>query len=109
MNNYEERTLSIIKPDAVERNLENNIKNFFSNNNLRIVKSNEQKPEIKKVKVQDTEKREFKIKDYVVYPKHGVGQINEIKKINIGGINVEAYVLKFEKNTNYKRRSRGIL
>ena len=39
MNNYEERTLSIIKPDAVERNLENNIKNFFSNNSLRIVDS----------------------------------------------------------------------
>ena len=32
MNDNEERTLSIIKPDAVERNLENNIKNFFSNN-----------------------------------------------------------------------------
>ena len=39
MNNNEERTLSIIKPDAVERNLENNIKNFFSNNSLRIVDS----------------------------------------------------------------------
>jgi len=37
MNNNEERTLSIIKPDAVERNLENNIKNFFSNNNLFII------------------------------------------------------------------------
>ena len=36
MNNNEERTLSIIKPDAVERNLENNIKNFFSNYSLRI-------------------------------------------------------------------------
>ena len=31
--------------------------------------------EIKKVKKQETEKREYKIKDYVVYPKHGVGQI----------------------------------
>ena len=51
---------------------------------LRIPKNNEQKPEIKKVKKQDTEKRLFKIKDYVVYPKHGVGQIIETKKINIG-------------------------
>jgi len=66
--------------------------------NLRIVKNNEQKPEIKKVKVQNTEKREYKIKDYVVYPKHGVGQITEFKKINIGGIDVETYVLKFEKD-----------
>jgi CarD family transcriptional regulator len=67
-------------------------------NNLRISKSNEVKPEIIKVKKQDTEKREFKIKDYVVYPKHGVGQITEFKKINIGGINVETYVIKFEKD-----------
>tara|TARA_B100001175_G_scaffold289689_1_gene273594 strand:- start:46 stop:930 length:885 start_codon:yes stop_codon:yes gene_type:complete len=66
--------------------------------NLRIAKSNEIKPEIKKVKKQDTEKREFKIKDYVVYPKHGVGQITEFKKINIGGIDVETYIIKFEKD-----------
>lgn len=66
--------------------------------NLRISKSNEVKPEIKKIKKQDTEKREYKVKDYVVYPKHGVGQITEFKKINIGGIDVETYVLKFEKD-----------
>ncbi len=68
------------------------------NDGLRITKSNETKPEIKKVKKQETEKREFKIKDYVVYPKHGVGQITEFKKINIGGIDVETYVIKFEKD-----------
>ena len=61
-------------------------------------KSNEVKPEIKKVKKQETEKREYKIKDHVVYPKHGVGQITEFKKINIGGIDVETYVIKFEKD-----------
>ena len=66
--------------------------------NLRISKSNEVKPEIKKVKKQETEKREYKIKDHVVYPKHGVGQITEFKKINIGGIDVETYVIKFEKD-----------
>jgi CarD family transcriptional regulator len=66
--------------------------------NLRISKSNEVKPEIKKVKKQETEKRQYKVKDYVVYPKHGVGQITEFKKINIGGIDVETYVLKFEKD-----------
>jgi len=65
---------------------------------LRIPKNNEQKPEIKKVKKQDTEKRLFKVKEYVVYPKHGVGQIIETKKINIGGIDVETYILKFEKD-----------
>ena len=67
-------------------------------NNLRISKSNEVKPEIKKIKKQDTEKRVFKIKDYVVYPKHGVGQITEFKKIYIGGIEVDTYVIKFEKD-----------
>ena len=66
--------------------------------NLRISKTNEVKPEIKKVKKQETEKREYKIKDYVVYPKHGVGQVTEFKKINIGGIDVETYVIKFEKD-----------
>ncbi|MBT91934.1 MAG: transcriptional regulator [Candidatus Pelagibacter sp.] len=66
--------------------------------NLRIVKNNEQKPEIKKVKTQGTEKRQYKIKDYIVYPKHGVGQITEFKKINIGGIEVETYILIFEKD-----------
>jgi len=69
-----------------------------SNDNLRIPKSNESKPEIKKVKKQETEKREYKIKDYVNYPKHGVGQITEFKKINIGGIDVETYIIKFEKD-----------
>ena len=67
--------------------------------NLRLTKNiTDQKPEIKKIKKQSSEKRVYKIKDYVVYPKHGVGQIIEFKKINIGGIDVETYVLKFEKD-----------
>ena len=69
-----------------------------SSDGLIISKSNEVKPEIKKVKKQETEKREYKVKDYVVYPKHGVGQITEFKKISIGGIDVETYVIKFEKD-----------
>jgi len=73
-------------------------KNETQSESLRIPKNNELKPEIKKVKKQSTEKREYKIKDYVVYPKHGVGQITEFKKINIGGIDVETYIIKFEKD-----------
>ena len=34
-----EQTLSIVKPDAVERNLENKIKSFFKEKNLKIIKS----------------------------------------------------------------------
>ncbi len=78
--------------NAVEAKIEPKVEN------LRISKINEVKPEIKKVKKQETEKREYKIKDYVVYPKHGVGQITEFKKINIGGIDVETYIIKFEKD-----------
>ena len=74
------------------------IKEEAKADNLRISKSNEIKPEIIKVKKQETEKREYKIKDHIVYPKHGVGQITEFKKINIGGIDVETYVIKFEKD-----------
>ena len=73
-------------------------KTEIKTDNLRISKNTETKPEIKKVKKQETEKREYKIKDYVVYPKHGVGQITEFKKINIGGIDVDTYVIRFEKD-----------
>ena len=47
-----EQTLSIIKPDAVERNLESEIKSFFEKNNLKILKS-------KKVKISKEEASEF--------------------------------------------------
>ena len=47
-----EQTLSIIKPDAVERNLEGKIKNFFEKNKLRILKT-------KKVKISKEEASEF--------------------------------------------------
>ena len=85
---------------AKSKSIKSDKKDTSENNStlLRIPKSNEQKPEIKKVKKQDTEKKEYKIKDYVVYPKHGVGQITEFKKMNIGGIDIETYILKFEKD-----------
>ena len=47
-----EQTLSIIKPDAVERNLESEIKSFFEKNYLKILKS-------KKVKISKEEASEF--------------------------------------------------
>ena len=78
--------------------IEEKKKTETKNDNLRISKNNELKPEIKKVKKQETEKKEYKLKDYVIYPKHGVGQITEFKKINIGGIDVETYIIRFEKD-----------
>ena len=47
-----EKTLSIIKPDAVERKLEDKIKVFFEKNNLKILES-------KKVKISKEEAAEF--------------------------------------------------
>ena len=47
-----EQTLSIIKPDAMERNLENKIKNIFKKNNFEIVKE-------KKVKLEKKDAEEF--------------------------------------------------
>ena len=87
---------SIIKPKQLRKEKKDNVET--NTNLLRISKNNEQKPEIKKVKKQGTEKKEYKVKDYVVYPKHGVGQITEFKKMSIGGIDIEAYILKFEKD-----------
>ena len=66
--------------------------------NLRIPKNNEIKPEIKKIRKQDSAKKEYKVKDYVVYPKHGVGQIFAISSKTIGGIEVQCYDIKFEKD-----------
>ena len=47
-----ERTLSIIKPDAVERNLENEIKEIFKNKGFNIVQE-------KKIQLTKSEAEEF--------------------------------------------------
>tara|TARA_B100000131_G_scaffold273670_1_gene275200 strand:- start:43 stop:909 length:867 start_codon:yes stop_codon:yes gene_type:complete len=91
--------LKTVKKTSVNKKVTQNNKNEVTKaESLRISKLNEQKPEIKKIKKQETEKKIYKVKDYVVYPKHGVGQITEFKKISIGGIEVESYLLKFEKD-----------
>ena len=91
--------LKTVKKTSVNKKVTQNNKNEVTKTeSLRISKLNEQKPEIKKIKKQETEKKIYKVKDYVVYPKHGVGQITEFKKISIGGIEVESYLLKFEKD-----------
>ncbi len=69
-----------------------------NNENLRLTKSQDQKPEIVKIKKQETEKKQFKPKDYIVYPKHGVGQILSVSSKMIGGIDVQCYDIKFEKD-----------
>ena len=57
----------------------------------------EDKIEIKKIKKQATEKRQYNIKDFVVYPKHGVGKITAIEKATIGQIDIQFYKIFVEK------------
>ena len=57
----------------------------------------EEKIEIKKVKKQPTEKRQYNLKDYVVYPKHGVGKITSVEKATIGQIEIQFYKIFIEK------------
>ncbi len=57
----------------------------------------DEKPEIKKIKKQPSEKRIYNLKDFVVYPKHGVGKITGIEKATIGDIDIQFYKILVEK------------
>jgi len=61
------------------------------------ISGTDEKPEIKKIKKQPTEKRVYNLKDFVVYPKHGVGKITAIEKANIGEIDIQFYKILVEK------------
>ena len=39
----------------------------------------------------------FDVGDYVVYPKHGVGRVIELQDSEIAGMQLQLYVLRFEK------------
>ena len=68
---------------------------------LKLVNKNtytpEEKIEIKKIKKQATEKRLYEVKDFVVYPKHGVGKIVSVEKATIGQIDIQFYKIFVEK------------
>ena len=76
-------------------------------NNLKLTQKNsdkkntipgaDEKPEIKKIKKQATEKKIYNLKDFVVYPKHGVGKITSIEKATIGEIDIQFYKILVEK------------
>ena len=69
-------------------------KRFVKQSNF---KSTEEKVQIKKIKKQATEKKIYNVKDYVVYPKHGVGKIISIDKAKIGEIDINFYSVLIEK------------
>jgi len=60
-------------------------------------KANQEKIKIKKILKQPTEKRDYNIKDYVVYPKHGVGKIVSVETAKIGEIDITFYKVFIEK------------
>ena len=78
----------IKKSKSTEKKIVENT--FVKNNQQDII-------EIKKVTKQDTEKRVYKVKDYVIYPKHGIGQITSIDKLTIAGIEASVYRIEITK------------
>ena len=90
--------LKPIAKNSSKEKVKINLSKPKSTENLRLTKSQDQKPEIVKIKKQETEKKQFKPKDYIVYPKHGVGQILSVSSKKIGGIDVQCYDIKFEKD-----------
>ena len=61
------------------------------------LKAGDEKIEIKKIKKQPTEPKIYNIKDYIVYPKHGVGKIISVEKAKIGEIEINFYKVFIEK------------
>ena len=68
-----------------------------ANYKANVFKTNEEKVKIKKILKQPNEKKDYKVKDYVVYPKHGVGKIVSVEKAKIGDIKITFYKMIIEK------------
>ena len=73
--------------DEYPKNVPYKSKLYKSNNEVKI----------KKILKQPTEKKNYNIKDYVVYPKHGVGKIIAVEKATIGQIDIQFYKIFIEK------------
>ena len=99
------KTVKIKKVKKVKKILHKKIKIIKDKKSvdvpLKLVNKNtytpEEKIEIKKIKKQSTEKRLYDIKDFVVYPKHGVGKIIAVEKATIGQIEIHFYKIFIEK------------
>ena len=89
------KKLKKAKKKIAKKNRNISTKKETSNKTLNL--SADQKPEIKKIKKQPTEKRIYNLKDFVVYPKHGVGKITAIEKAKIGDIDIQFYKILVEK------------
>ena len=88
------------KISKIKKNKEKTYNKKLTAQNLykpNVFKTNEEKIKIKKITKQPTEKKVYNIKDYVVYPKHGVGKIVSIDKAKIGNIDITFYKVLIEK------------
>ena len=83
-----------LKKGKTQKKLKSSIKPQDKKNSI---PGADEKPEIKKIKKQATEKRIYNLKDFVVYPKHGVGKIMAIEKATIGEIDIQFYKILVEK------------
>ena len=96
------KTKKLIKTKLLKKNKISKLKNT-TKTDIKITEKKsttvgaDEKLEIKKIKKQPTEKRLYNLKDYVVYPKHGVGKITAIEKANIGEIDIQFYKIFVEK------------
>jgi CarD family transcriptional regulator len=91
------KKLKIIKKSKINK-IKSSVKSETKINEKKVPNVGaDEKPEIKKIKKQPTEKRIYNIKDFVVYPKHGVGQIVAIEKAKIGEIDIQFYKIFVEK------------
>ena len=84
----------IAKSAKIKNNLKSASKTVDKKNTI---PGADEKPEIKKIKKQATEKKNYNIKDFVVYPKHGVGKITAVEKATIGEIDIQFYKILVEK------------
>ena len=91
------KTKKIKKIKKVSKNKGVKIKTQTRIQEKRVIANSDEKPEIKKIKKQPVEKRIYNIKDFVVYPKHGVGKITSIEKATIGEIDIQFYKILVEK------------
>ena len=91
------KTKKIKKIKKVSKNKGVKIKTQTRIQEKKVIANSDEKPEIKKIKKQPVEKRIYNIKDFVVYPKHGVGKITSIEKATIGEIDIQFYKILVEK------------
>jgi len=91
------KSKKIIKTKKKKNKIETKKPIGRANYKANVFKTNEEKVKIKKILKQPNEKKDYKVKDYVVYPKHGVGKIVSVERAKIGDIDITFYKVFIEK------------